>query len=170
MYFRFDCKLLKDKNQLKKLKVTQSCPTLWDPMDYTVHRVLQARILKWVAISFSRGSYPPRDQTRVSYIVGRFFTSWATREAYKVLVAKLSDSPQPHGLQPTRLSVGFSRQEYWSGLPFPSPGDLPDPGIKPKSPALQVDSLPLNRWGSPFNTTVVTHCYSLEEGWRHYPQ
>ena len=36
----------------------------------------------------------------------------------------------------------FSRQEYWSGLPFPSPGDLPDPGIKPKSPALQADSLP----------------------------
>ena len=37
--------------------------------------------------------------------------------------------------------VGFSRQEYWSGLPFPSPGDLPDPGIEPRSPALQVDSL-----------------------------
>ena len=36
----------------------------------------------------------------------------------------------------------FSRQEYWSGLPFPSPGDLPDPGIKPRSPALQADSLP----------------------------
>ena len=40
------------------------------------------------------------------------------------------------------LSMGFSRQEYWSGLPFPSPGDLPDPGIEPKSPALQTDSLP----------------------------
>ena len=38
------------------------------------------------------------------------------------------------------LSMGFSRQEYWSGLPFPSPGDLPDPGIKPGSPALQTDS------------------------------
>ena len=38
--------------------------------------------------------------------------------------------------------MGFSRQEYWSGLPFPSPGDLPDPGIEPGSPALQVDSLP----------------------------
>ena len=38
------------------------------------------------------------------------------------------------------LSMGFLRQEYWSGLPFPSPGDLPDPGIKPVSPALQVDS------------------------------
>ena len=41
------------------------------------------------------------------------------------------------------LSMGFSRQEYWSGLPFPTPGDLPDPGIKLGSPALQDDSLPL---------------------------
>ena len=40
------------------------------------------------------------------------------------------------------LSIEFSRQEYWSGLPFPSPGDLPDPGIKPRSPALQADTLP----------------------------
>ena len=39
------------------------------------------------------------------------------------------------------LSMEFSRQEYWSGLLFPSPGDLPDPGIKPRSPALQADSL-----------------------------
>ena len=39
------------------------------------------------------------------------------------------------------LSVGFSRQEYWSGLPFPSPGDLPDPGIEPGSPTLQADAL-----------------------------
>ena len=39
-------------------------------------------------------------------------------------------------------SVGFSRQEYWSGLPFPSPGDLPNPGIEPRSPALQTDALP----------------------------
>ena len=40
------------------------------------------------------------------------------------------------------LSMGFSRQEYWSGLPFPSPGDLPDPGIEPRSPALQEDAFP----------------------------
>ena len=40
------------------------------------------------------------------------------------------------------LSMGFSRHEYWSGLPFPSLGSLPDPGIKPKSPAVQADSLP----------------------------
>ena len=42
------------------------------------------------------------------------------------------------------LSMRFSKQEYWSGLPFPSPGDLPNPGIKPRSPALQADSLNLN--------------------------
>ena len=46
------------------------------------------------------------------------------------------------------LSMGFSRQEYWSGLPFPSPGDLPDPGIRLRCPALQVDSLPLNHQGN----------------------
>ena len=46
-------------------------------------------------------------------------------------------------------SMGFSRQEYWSGLPFPSPGDLPDPGIEPKSPALQADSLPTEPPGKP---------------------
>ena len=47
------------------------------------------------------------------------------------------------------LSMGFSRQEYWSGLPFSAPGDRPDPGIEPASlasPALQADSLPLSHW------------------------
>ena len=47
------------------------------------------------------------------------------------------------------LSMGFSRQEYWSGLPCPPPGDLPDPGIEPASPALQVDSLPTEPPGKP---------------------
>ena len=50
-------------------------------MDYTVHEILQARILKWVAVPFSRGSSQPRDQTQDSRIAGRFFTSWAAREA-----------------------------------------------------------------------------------------
>ena len=97
-----------------KEKVTQSCPTLCDPIDYTVHGMLQARILEWVSLPFSRGSSQPRDQIQVSCIAGGFFTSWATREA----------------------------QEYWSGLLIPSPGDLPDPGIELGSPALQADSLP----------------------------
>ena len=66
--------------------VTQSCSTLFDPMDCSlpgsfVHRIFQARILEWVAISSSRGSSQPGDQTRfscVSYIAGKFFTCWAT--------------------------------------------------------------------------------------------
>ena len=66
----------------------QSCLSLCDPMDYSlpgssVHGILQAaRTLEWIAIPFSRGSSQPRDQTQVSCIAGRFFTIWATREAY----------------------------------------------------------------------------------------
>ena len=102
-----------------EVKVTQSCPTLWDPMDYTVRGILQARIREWVAFPFSRGSSQPKDRTQVSCIASRFFTSWATREA----------------------------QEYWSGQPISSPGDHPNPGIKPGSPALQADSLPAELLG-----------------------
>ena len=56
----------------------------------------------------------------------------------------MSDSLQPHGLQPTRLLCpwGFSRREYWSGLPLASPGDLSNPGIEPRSSTFQADSLP----------------------------
>ena len=65
----------------------------------------------------------------------------------------MSDSVRPQRRQPTRLpSLGFSRQEHWSGLPFPSPGDLPNPRIQlvsPDVPALQVDSLPLSHRGRP---------------------
>ena len=46
-------------------------------------------------------------------------------------------------------SMGFSRQKHWSGLPFPSPGDLPDPGIEPRSPALEADALPSEPPGKP---------------------
>ena len=58
-----------------KVKVTQSCLTLCDPMDYTVHGILQATILEWVAFPFSRGSSQPSDRTQVSRIAGGFFTS-----------------------------------------------------------------------------------------------
>ena len=53
---------------------------LCDPMDYTVHGILQARILEWVAFPFSRGSSPPRNRTGVSGLAGRFFTNWTIRE------------------------------------------------------------------------------------------
>ena len=64
--------------------VTQWCPTLCGPMDYSppvssVQGILQARILEWVAVSYSRELSQPRDRTWVSHIVGRFFTIWATR-------------------------------------------------------------------------------------------
>ena len=62
-----------------KVKVAQLCLTLCDPMDYTVHGILQARILEWVA--FSRESSQPRGRTQVSHTAGGFFTSQATREA-----------------------------------------------------------------------------------------
>ena len=58
-----------------KVKVAQSCPTLCDSMDYTIHGILQARILEWVAFPFSRGSSQPRNQTQVSHTAGGFFTS-----------------------------------------------------------------------------------------------
>ena len=103
-----------------KMKVAWSCPTLCNPMDYTIHGILQARILEWVTFSFSRGSSQPRDRTQVSHIAGRFFTSWATWEA----------------------------QEYWSGWPIPSPVDLPNPGVKPRS-ASQADSLSTEVWRKP---------------------
>ena len=61
---------------------------------------------------------------------------------------------------PAPLSMGFSRQEYWSGLPFPSPGDLPDPGIKPRSPTLQADSLPSEPLGKP--RSIVHNCSKVE--------
>ena len=85
-----------------------NCVWLCDPMDYKVHGILQARVLEWVAFSFSKGSLQPRDLTQVSCIAGRFFTGSATTEA----------------------------QEYRSEYPIPSPADLPDPGIKLGSPVL----------------------------------
>ena len=55
------------------------------------------------------------------------------------------------------LSLGFSRQEYWSGLPFPSPGDLPDPGIEPGSPALEADALTLR-----YDLNEIPYDYTVE--------
>ena len=67
--------------EVSEAKVAQSFLTLWYPMDYAVHGIVQGRILEWVVFPFSRGSFQTRDQTQVSYSVGGFFTSWTTREA-----------------------------------------------------------------------------------------
>ena len=70
----------------------------------------------------------------------------------------MSNSLRPHGLQPISLLCpwGFSRQEYWSVLPCPPPVDLPNPGIKHRSPALQVDSLSSEPSGKPKNTGMCS--------------
>ena len=74
-------------SEVKWSEVAQSCPTLCYPMDCSppgssIRGIHQARILEWVAISFSRGSSQPRDRTQVSHIAGRCFNLWATREAH----------------------------------------------------------------------------------------
>ena len=71
--------------KVKKVLVTLSCLTLCNPMDYSllgssVHGILHARILEWLTIPFSRRSSQPKDQTQISFIAGRFFTIWVTRE------------------------------------------------------------------------------------------
>ena len=57
-------------------------------------------------------------------------------------------------------SMGFSRQGYWSGLPFPSPEDLPDPGIEPRSLALQADALPSEPPGKPITKTLSKNAFT----------
>ena len=135
--------------QSLKVQVAQLCPTLCNSMDCglpgsSVHGILQATILVWVAIPFSRGSSQPSDQTQVSLIEGGFSTIWATRGA----------------------------QEYRSGWPIPSPGDLPHPGIKLGSPALQANSLPAELPGKPmyivmqwkhFNDFKLQICFTQHE-------
>ena len=119
--------LLNQRSESEKVKVAQSYSTLCDPVDYRAHGILQARILEWVAFPFSRGSSQPKIRVFVT-LVCVFSRS------------VVFDSEPVDCSLPGSSVVGVSRQEYWSGLPFPSPGDLPDPGIKPRSPALQSDS------------------------------
>ena len=123
-------------------KSLQSCPTLCDPMDFSspgssVLGILQTRLLEWVAMPSSRGYSRVRDRNCISYVS---------------CIAALTNSfsyLEPVVAHQAPLSMGFSRQEYWSRLPFPSPGDLPNPGIEPGSPALQTDLLPAGPPGKP---------------------
>ena len=70
----------RERHGCSNVKVTQSCLTLCNPMDYTAHGILQARILDWVAFPFSIRSSQPRNWTGVSCIAGGFFTNWAISE------------------------------------------------------------------------------------------
>ena len=88
-----------------KVKFTQSCLNLCNPMDYTVPEISQARILEWVAVPFFRGSSQSRDQTQVSHIAGRLVTIWATREAY------IHQKPKLNKEKPGSISPLFSTTE-----------------------------------------------------------
>ena len=96
-----------------KVKVAQSCLTHCDPMDYTVHGILQAKILEWVAYPFSSGSSQPRNWTRASCTAGRFFTNWAIREALQGELCITDGYKEFHSLahllHPTKLSHSIYR-------------------------------------------------------------
>ena len=68
-----------------KVKIAQSCPTLCDPTVCTIHGILQARVLEWVAFPFSGGSSKPRDQTQVSLIAGKFFYQLSHKGSPRIL-------------------------------------------------------------------------------------
>ena len=122
-YFLARVMLLWSKVKEKTVKMAQSCPTLCDPMDYTVRRILQTKILEWVAFPYSRGSSQPRDRTQGS------------------LALQVASSAEQQG-KPKNNGAGT---------------DLPDLGIEPGSPALQVDSLPSELSGKPIVEQTVTN-------------
>ena len=106
-----------------KVKVTQLCPTLCDPMDYAVHGILQARILEWVAVPFSRGSSQPRDRTLVSHI------------AADSLPSEPSEKPKNTGVGSLSLlqQIFPTQESNWGLLDSPGfriPAELPGKPIK----------------------------------------
>ena len=117
-------------SEKKESKVAQSCLTLCDPMDCSppgssVQGILQARILEWVVYC-------------------------------SVSPSIMSDSLHPVDCNcQAPPFMEFFRQEYWSGFPFPSPEDLPDLGIKPRSPASQADSLLPELPGKPMSPALI---------------
>ena len=92
-------------------------------------------ILSRIVIDFYSSLVQIRTPTRITHCFC-FVCCVLAAQLYWTLCIPMDCSPQ------VPLSMEFSRQEYWNGLPFPSPGDLPDPGTEPRSPALQADSLP----------------------------
>ena len=131
--------------------MAQFRPVLFDPMDWSplgssIHGILQVRILEWFPLSYSRGSSWPRDWTWISCIAGRFFTVWATREAYYKAFNSVqfscsveSDFLWPHGLQHARP-------------PCPSP-----------TPRIYSNSSPLTQWCHPtISSSVVPFSAHLQ--------
>ena len=133
--------------------VAQSCLTLWDPMDcspldFSVHRIFQARILEWVTTILLQGIFPTQESNphlvcllHCTQILYPLSCQGSPKMRFVVVVVLAAKScPTLFDLRdcsPPGSSVhGFFRQEHWSGVPCPSPGDLLGPGIKRVLPAL----------------------------------
>ena len=158
---------------LKKLKVESLCSSVsrsvvWDSVQHhglglpgsSVHGILQARMLEWVAIPFSRRSSQPRDRTRVSCIEGRFFTFWATGKIQVKVTQSCLTRCDP--MDYTDHGILQARTPEW--VPF-SRGSS-NPGIEPRSPALQVDSLPAELSGKPQSLHMTQQSHSWAYIWR----
>ena len=137
-----------------------SCLTLCDSMDHNSsdHGIFQARILGWVAISYCSGPAQLSSWTsvsRVSCIGRRILYHYCHLESTVNYVLCLVTQSCQFFWTPwtvahqAPLPMGFSRQAYWTMLPCPLPGDLPNPGIKPRSPEVQADSLLVEPPGKP---------------------
>ena len=165
-HFLLQCMKVKSESEVAQLCPTLSNPKDCSLPASSVHGIFRARVLEWAAIAFSRGSFWSRDPTHVFCIDRWILNHWATRgdpvwgyykwncswyfcvcghvfiflNWMKVKVKSLScvqlfATPWTVAYQASQ-SMGFSRQAYWNRLPFPSPGDLPNPVIKSGSPAL----------------------------------
>ena len=154
----------------KKVKVTQSCPTLCNPMDYIVHGILQARILDWVAILFSRGIFPTQGSnpglSHCRWTLCQLSHKVSPKEKnVKVKVRSLSDiwlfATQWTVAYQTPLSVEFSRQEYWSGCRFLLQGIFPTQGSNPGLPHFRQTLHCLSHKVSPREKQVTDHMFSV---------
>ena len=147
-HFLLQCMKVKSESE-----VAQLCPTPSDPMDCSlpgssVHGIFQARVLKWGAIK-------------------KLYSILCKNLYGKVSVCQSPSHVQPFATPWTilahqdPLSMQFSRQEYWRGLPFSSPEDLPNREIEPCSPVLQVDSLLSEPQGKPLYGKIVDICICI---------
>ena len=145
---------------------------------YSVHGIFQARILECVVPFPAPGDLPDSGMEPMSFVspalAGRFFIISATWEAlwepWKKLKVKSLSRVQLFATQWTVSyqvppSMGFSRQEYWSELPFPSPGDLPTQGLNPGLPHCRQPLYHLNHQGNPYWYANVIFCWFWGEVW-----
>ena len=135
-----------------KVLGAQSCLTIWDPVDCSppdssVHRILQARTLEWVAIPFSKGSSRPRNQTQVSRIAGGFFAVWASREITLYYIYSVQFSSVTQSCLTLR-----SHESQHTRPPCPSP-----------TPRVYPNPCPLIRWcHPPISSSVIPFSSCLQ--------